>query len=254
VPICDIYNGLKIREYPKYKIERKAKGDIIFDGTFNMTETCDKHWHHWKFENGVTYCVTKCPVWIKELKGEYIEATFPVEKEIKDQTFDNMPTEMFENCVENRILADELLWTKEEFERKKTEREVKNRKCTMVVFGKKGSGKTWFGLGLANVAREGYEMSTKYYLLSEIIDLLYEQFNHETQVSARNSLNKIRSINLLVIDNITDNFKREQDIRDILSIRELHRRRTVLIFNVEKKKISFTKVFGLKNFYDITMM
>ena len=220
---CDFYKQTKEIEYHHGKSETDC-----------FLIECDGRFHNYRNSNKYPFYafVTKCPVWIAQLKGEKIDAIFPISNGVKDKTFENYDPKFNNHFSE---VKDCQLF-------------INGTELVLMFTGESRRGKTHLAMATLNQARE-IGKATAHTNIIELEKVFFNLKQYNTiiynQGAEQHKINK--AVYILLIDELGKmNPKFIDDFQELLDYRLLEKKKT--IFTTNMNDASLVNALGEKIF------
>ncbi|HUV00694.1 MAG TPA: ATP-binding protein [Bacteroidales bacterium] len=193
---------------------------------------CDRQWHIYyngKLHNDIAFMI-KCPTWVSQLRGDYIDTKYPISGYAKEQTFEN-----FDIAFNNHKVESESCQSFLDSEDK-----------ILLLAGPSHIGKTHLANATLNKSRaNGYPGTFK--TIKELENLFIAISGFQTHSEAMNNFNQLKSIYFLVIDELNEiNQRFVNEFQDLLDGRIQNNNKTVITTNLNPGSIQ--EIYGEKIF------
>lgn len=186
---------------------------------------CDGRFHSYRNSNKYPLYafVTKCPVWIAQLKGEKIDAIFPVSNGSREKTFKNYDPRF--NKHHSEIQDCQMF--------------INGPELVLMLTGESRRGKTHLALATLNQARE-IGKTTAFINMIALEKMFFNLQQYDTTIynqgAAQHKINK--TVDILLIDELGDiNLKHIDDFQGLLDYRLLEKKKTIFTTNMNDDSI-----------------
>lgn len=211
---CNFYRQTQEIEY------YHAKSDT----TCHQVE-CDGHFHNYRNSDKYPFYafVTRCPVWIAQLKGEKIDAIFPITTGSREKTFKNYDPKFNNHSAE---IKDCQMF-------------INSPELVLMLAGDSRRGKTHLAMATLNQARAiGKATAQTSMIKLESMFFNLQQYDTTLYGQGAGQYKIFKAVDILLIDELGEfNRKYLNDFQEIMDYRLLEKKKTIFTTNMSDSLI-----------------